>query len=292
MFDWDDLKPLLGLSRHGSLLAAARATGTSQTTLQRRIGALEARLGRALVVRDPAGYRLTALGQEAVAIAARMEHEAGGLLVLAQRGGSAVQALRLTCPEPVVPRLRPLIEAFEAEHPDIRISFVTSDRYLDLSKGEADVAFRSGDTDADLIGRKIADSIWSVYASHDYAARHGCPNNEEELSQHALVSLDAPMRQHRLVSWLATVAPDALIAGRSSSILGLFAAVKSGVGVAPLPANLGDADAALVRAFGPVPALQRTWRLLTRADLRQTPPIAAFYAFAEQRKAALQAVLM
>jgi DNA-binding transcriptional LysR family regulator len=53
---------------------------------------------------------------------------------------------------------------------------VTSDRYLDLSKGEADVAFRSGDTDDDLVGRKIADSIWAVYASRAYIERPGNPS--------------------------------------------------------------------------------------------------------------------
>jgi len=292
MFDWDDLKPLLGLSRHGSLLAAARALGANQTTLQRRISALEQRLGRSLVIRDPAGYRLTALGQEAVAVAARMEREAEGLVTSARRGGGSVQALRLTCPEPVVPRLRPLIAIFESEHPDIQVAFVTSDGYLDLSKGEADVAFRSGDTEADLVGRKVADSIWSVYASYDYVARRGLPADEGELSRHALVSLDAAMSKHRLVGWLAAVAPEAVIAARSSSILGLISAVRSGIGVAPLPANLADAEEGLVRAFGPVPALQRTWRLLTRPELRQTAAVAAFYAFAEQRRAELKAILM
>ena len=41
-----------------------------------------------------------------------------------------------------------------------------SDKYLDLSKGEVDVALRSGDTDdGELVGRKIGDSLWAVYAS-------------------------------------------------------------------------------------------------------------------------------
>lgn len=292
MFDWDDLKPLLALSRHGSLLAAARALGANQTTLQRRITALERRLGRPLVIRDPAGYRLTSLGQDAAAAAARMEREAEAFALVARRAAKSREILRLTCPEPVAPRLRPLVAAFEVEHPDIEVRFVTSDRYLDLSKGEADIAFRSGDTDADLVGRKVADSIWSVYASRDYVARHGAPVHEGELGDHALLSLDAAMNKHRLVSWLTTVAPDAIIAGRSSSILGLIAVAKSGLGIAALPANLADSEEDLVRAFGPVPALQRTWRLLTRPDLREKPAIAAFFAFAATQRSALKDILM
>jgi DNA-binding transcriptional LysR family regulator len=76
----------------------------------------------------------------------------------------AAGIIRVTCPEPIVYRMTALIDRFHAEHPKLRVEFVTSDRYLDLSKGEADVAFRSGDTDEELIGRKIADSIWAVYA--------------------------------------------------------------------------------------------------------------------------------
>ena len=61
---------------------------------------------------------------------------------------------------------------------------MTSDRYLDLSKGEADVAFRSGDTDDELVGRKIADSIWAIYASRGYVERHGQPARIEDLASH------------------------------------------------------------------------------------------------------------
>ena len=50
---------------------------------------------------------------------------------------------------------------------------MTSDRYLDLTKGEADVALRSGDTEDELIGRKIANSIWAVYASRAYIQQYG-----------------------------------------------------------------------------------------------------------------------
>ena len=69
--------------------------------------------------------------------------------------------------EPIIPRLLPIIEQFHACHPRIRAQFVTGDHYLDLTKGEANVALRSGDTEDELIGRKIADLIWAVYASRD-----------------------------------------------------------------------------------------------------------------------------
>ena len=49
-----------------------------------------------------------------------------------------------------------------------------SDKYIDLHKAEADVALQSGDTDVgELVGRKIGDSVWAVYASTRYIERHG-----------------------------------------------------------------------------------------------------------------------
>src|SRR3954447_7529250 len=95
-----------------------------------------------------------------------------------------------------------LIDRFESLHPGLRVEFVMSDRYLDLSKGEVDVAFRSGDTDDELVGRKIADSIWAVYASHGYVARHGKPERVENLSQHLLVGFEDSLANHRAAQWL------------------------------------------------------------------------------------------
>ncbi len=128
--------------------------------------------------------------------------------------------------------MTPLIERFHAHHPHLRVEFVMSDRYLDLSKGEADVAFRSGDTEDELVGRKIADSIWAIYASRDYIERHGKPQHLEELSRHPLVCLDESMSNHRVAKWLKAAAPEAKITARNTSVLGLMYAVKSGVGVA------------------------------------------------------------
>ena len=67
MFDWNDLRYLLAIAREGSTLAAAKALGVSQPTVQRRLAALEERIGRKLVEHHPTGYRLTELGAIALA---------------------------------------------------------------------------------------------------------------------------------------------------------------------------------------------------------------------------------
>lgn len=292
MFDWNDLKYFLAVARHGSTIAAAKALRTSQSTVQRRLSELERGVGRKLVTRTAAGYRLTEFGLALRPYAERIEVAVGDLercATGAQHDGVGV--IRVTCPEPIMQRLSPLIERFCALNPSYRVEFVMSDRYLDLAKGEADVAFRSGDTDDELVGRKIAESVWAVYASEDYVARRGKPDRIEDLAGHPLVTFDETMARHRVVTWLKDVAPTAPIAARNNSVLGLLYAVKSGVGIGPLPTAIADNEAGLVRVLGPIPELARSWRLLTHPDLRRAPRIAAFFDFVVGEREALKTIL-
>lgn len=206
----------------------------------------------------------------------------------------AVGVIRVTCPEPLVYRITQssLLDRFHARYPGLRVEFVMSDKYLDLTKGEADVALRSGDTvDNELVGRKIADSFWGVYASRSYIERRGEPGRVEDLENHALIGFDETMTNHRAAKWLRQIAPNAKIAARNNSVLGLLYAVKSGVGVAPLPTALGDEEEDLVRVLGPIPELTRVWRLLTPPDLRRTPRVSAFFDFITEEIEALRPIL-
>ena len=282
-FDWDDLKHLLAVARHGSTLAAGRALALDQSTVQRRLAELERRIGQALVKRQQSGYRLTPFGAALLPHAERVEQAVAAFSQqIAIAAAEVAGIVRVTCPEPIVYRITqsPLIERFKARHPALHVHFVMSDRYVDLAKGEADVALRSGDTDdGALVGRKIGDSIWAVYASRSYIERHGRPHSIDELASHALVGFDDSMSKHRLSTWLREVAPHAQLVARSNSVLGLVDSAKAGIGVAPLPIALGDAEPELVRVIEPVAELTRVWRLLTTAELRHTPRVAAFFDF-------------
>ncbi len=292
MFDWNDLKYLLAVARHGSTIAAGKALRISQSTVQRRLVELEKQIKRKLVMRTAAGYRLTDFGQEILPYAERIEAMVRDFeRHVSDTGRDRGGVIRVTCPEPIVQRMTPLIERFHVRHPNLRVEFVMSDHYLDLSKGDADVAFRSGDTDDELIGRKIADSVWAIYASENYIAQHGKPENVEDLSRHPLVCLDETMSGHRVVKWLKEVAPNAKVIARNNSVLGMMYAVKSGVGIGPLPTAIADGEPGLIRVLGPIPELARSWRLLTHPDLRRTPRIAAFFDFIVAEREAMKSIL-
>jgi DNA-binding transcriptional LysR family regulator len=280
MFDWSDLRHLIAVSRHGSTLAAAKALGVNQSTVHRRLTELESRFGLTLVKRHPTGYRLSELGEALIEHVLAVE----ATVIVLERQLQALKhdlkgVIRLTCPEPTVSRIvaTGLLDRFYKLYPGLSVEFVTSDRYLDLAKGEADVAFRSGaPTDDNLVGRKICDSIWAIYASKSYIQQQGRPASIADLAEHAMIGFDGIMQNHRVAKWLPIAVPNARVVNRNNSMLGTLSAVKAGIGVAPLPTTLGDAEETLVQVLPPVEELTRSWYLLTHPDLRRTPRIAAF----------------
>ena len=99
------------------------------------------------------------------------------------------------------------------------------------------------------------------------------------------------MAKHRAAQWLQQVAPDAHVVARNTSVLGLVNSAKAGVGLAPLPTALGDAEPDLVRVLGPIPELARIWRVLTTPELRHTPRVAALFDFLVDEVDALRPII-
>jgi DNA-binding transcriptional LysR family regulator len=103
-FDWNDLRYVLAVAKHGSTTAAARAIGLNQSTVQRRLGQLETRLALRIFERAPSGYRLTPAGRALLPAALSVEaavRSFGEAAEVAARAG----ILRVTCPEPIAYRL-------------------------------------------------------------------------------------------------------------------------------------------------------------------------------------------
>jgi molybdate transport repressor ModE-like protein len=162
MFDWNDLRYFLAIARGGSTGAAAKALGVNQSTVQRRIRALEAALDRSLAERQAGGYRLTADGQQLLAYAEQVEATVSALQrQSATLDNRATGLVKLTTHVTVGQRIikSGFLDSFHSGHPGITVELIMEQRALDLSKGEADIAIRGGvlDDDPELVGRKIAE---------------------------------------------------------------------------------------------------------------------------------------
>ncbi|MEF9603084.1 LysR family transcriptional regulator [Paracoccus sp. PXZ] len=73
--NWDDLRFFLAVARAGTLSGAARSLGVTHSTVFRRLGAFEERLGVRLFERLPDGYALTGAGEAMHETAIRIDEE-------------------------------------------------------------------------------------------------------------------------------------------------------------------------------------------------------------------------
>jgi DNA-binding transcriptional LysR family regulator len=142
-----------------------------------------------------------------------------------------------------------------------------------------------------LVGRKIGDSQWGVYASPRYLAARGRPEGVDELARHELIGFDDSLANHRASVWLRRVAPQARFATRNNSVLGIVHSARAGMGLAPLPLPIGDAEPELERVLGPIDELSRIWRILTTPELRRVPRMAALFDHVVEEVDALRPIL-
>ncbi len=169
-FDWNDLKHFLALFRARKLGKAAQALGTSDTTVSRRIRALEAGIGATLFLRNGRGrYEPTDAALQLLAHAEGMEAAAERIAERTQRSGRGVSGTVRVSSVPIIVNriLLPAIAALTDAHPHLTISLVPAASNLDLSKREADLALRlARPAEGGLWTRaqKFGEIAFSVYA--------------------------------------------------------------------------------------------------------------------------------
>jgi DNA-binding transcriptional LysR family regulator len=127
-FEWDDLRYVLAVANAGSLAGAARSLGVNHTTVLRRIGAFEKRLGLRLFERLPTGYVLTAGGEELIAEARHIEDRVTNLeRKLAGRDLRLSGVIRVTTTDTLLGSILPEILAeFRAAQPGIGIEIAVT----------------------------------------------------------------------------------------------------------------------------------------------------------------------
>ncbi len=169
---------------------------------------------------------------------------------------------------------------------------LVGDAFVDLEKGAADIAIRASESlaDSDLVGRKLTDVSFGVYCGLDYAIEHGFPTRVDDLNDHSLVGGEGRMAQMPAMAWICEQAPRAIVHTRSSTLTNLVVAVRSGLGIAPLPTLIADHEAGLLNCFD-LPQFSSAIHVLSRADMREVPRVRAFIDFLVPHFAAFRAQL-
>jgi len=141
---WDDLRLFLAIAEQGSLSAAARHLQLGQPTLSRRLAQLEAQLGLTVFERSAAGARLTAAGERLLGPARRMAEWAAEVERAAETDEAGPRGLvRLTAPPGVAfGFVAPFAAGLRAALPEVQLQVLSTIRYMDLTRREADLALR------------------------------------------------------------------------------------------------------------------------------------------------------
>ena len=286
MFDWNDLRHFLAVARCGSMGAAARSIGVDQSTVQRRVAALEKSIARPLVERRPGGYGLTAQGELLLADAERVEAAVNAMQRrITALDGSGQGYVRVASLVTVGQRIisSGFIQRFHDVHPGITVEMLMGQRVVDLAKGEADVAIRGGGAESDaLVGMKIVDLPWGIYASREFVARHGKPCSAGDLGRFDVIELTDELERVPAARWMQLHAGGAPVAARCGNVPSAVLAVKAGAGIAALPSVHADRDDELVCVLGPLPELAYPMYLFVHKDLRRAPRISAFFEFCQR----------
>jgi DNA-binding transcriptional LysR family regulator len=141
---WDDMQLFLCLAETRSMSRAAAQLRVRQPTISRRLASLEATLGYTLFRRSAAGVTLTAGGESLLGPAQKMAEWAGELTRAAERRDvRASGVVRIAAPPGVAwDFLAPFAAWLKTKEPNITLQVLCGIHYVDLARGEADLALR------------------------------------------------------------------------------------------------------------------------------------------------------
>jgi len=283
---WDDLRIFLAAFREGSCAAAGARLGVNQSTISRRIAALESDLGVRLFDRTPDGLLPSAAAEEIVPRAELFEATAAELIDAVEgldtRLGGVV---RIASPDLIASELlAPALPAFLRERPGLRVELTTGDAIVDLTRREADLALRFVRPDSgDLVVRRVGTFRFGVFGSKAYLDEHRGKSAEE------LAWLDWDTTQAYLpdAAWLRTAFRGIEPVLRTTSLGVRLRATRGGLGVSVLARPLAELYPELEELKG-LPAIPEipVWLVGHRA-LRNLPRVKAVWAFLEELTAEL-----
>ena len=262
----EDLHLLTLLGQTRSFTQAAVRARVSKASVSLRIHALERQVGMPLVSRTTRAVRLTEAGARLVEdISPALAHIEQSWLRVRDQVGSPRGLVRVTAPVALGrQRLAPLIPAFIARYPEVRLELDLSDRLLKLAHEGFDLAVRHTQTPPDNhVAWPLCSSQSWLLASPDYLARQGMPRQPTDLAHHNCLlylrdgaaqtwSFDKPGA--RGAARHVTVAVQGSFKANNSEVL--REAVLAGAGIGLLP----DFSAEEAMAAGRLVAVLPAWR--------------------------------
>ena len=169
--------------------------------------------------------------------------------------------VRLWVPDALASIAMPAVAEFGERFPDVDIEFAPLAARPDVGRREADCGLFITDRPPEhLVGRSVGRLMLGAYGTREWSRRSASGEECRWVELEGPPELRCDLRQREF--------PGVPVCGRCHDLASQSWALRSGVGIGPLPCPVGDQDEALAR-IGAVPPLPgpEIW-LLMHPDLR------------------------
>jgi DNA-binding transcriptional LysR family regulator len=184
--DLNQMAIFANVVKAGSFTSAARALGMPKSTVSKRVGELEDRLGLRLLHRTTRHVKLTEAGAAYYEHCKRIVEEAEEAdRSVTDQDESPRGTVRVTAPLLLGETLAPAMERFLIENPNVSIQFWVTDRRIDLIEERIDIAIRPGALpDSTLVARRLGDIEHVICASPSYLRGRDVVKEPNDLRAH------------------------------------------------------------------------------------------------------------
>ena len=285
MYDWNDLRFFLELSRRGRLISAARKLHVDHTTVSRRIAALENELNARLFDKSPRGYKLTDAGLRLLPYAEQMEAQSNRLYQeISGKDARLSGTVRLAAPEALGAHIiAHNMGLFRQIHPDIELELVAESRRTSLSKREADIAITlARPSTGRVIAWKLCDYRLKLYGAQKYLENHPKISNIEGLAGHDFISYIDDLIQMPELRFLDQVIKDPHVVFRSTNVMAQYNATLDSIGLSLVHCFMADQDPRLIPVLPEDISIDREYWLVVHEDLRHVARVDAVCRFLTQ----------
>jgi len=191
----EELTIFVAVVESGNFSRAAERLGLANSAISRAVKILEGKLGVNLLNRTTRQLSLTEEGERYFRrIQGVLQEMAAAETEVMEAKLTPRGTLRIDAATPVMLHfLLPMIKPFRERYPEICLSLVSSETFINLIERKVDVAIRVGKlTDSSLRARPLFSSYRKMIASPHYLAHYGIPNSADDLKNHICLGFTEP----------------------------------------------------------------------------------------------------
>lgn len=254
MFNWDDLKFFLEVSKTLNLTKASGALKVDQTTVYRRILRFERKTGKKLLKKTSQGYTLSSWAEGLINKSSKINYEMEKIeRYLTENNSDIFGSVNITTTNVIANVvLTPLLKRFYKLYPNLEIEITVCEEFFDMYKREADIAIRSSDTvEPHVYAQKIGKGSWALYATKEYLKGKPGINSSKFYKDNYFIVGSERIANTKSTVWLESKVKNENIILRANSMPFIYSAVKSGIGIGMLPSVYKSFDNSLIELTEP-----------------------------------------